>query len=107
MGSTPPPPQEEASSSAAADTSQNVNIIESEAHQEDAIQTANDAIPIERTRHNFSYTANELRQRSVAKESIKHETPTKTTAADTFSTNFKDDFNHNGGGFYECNIWYI
>lgn len=62
-----------------------------------------EAILIERSRSNFSYTGNELRQRNVInKETIKP-APTKTTAAIT--DNYKDDANYNGGGFYECNIW--
>lgn len=48
-----------------------------------------EAILIERTRHEFSYTKNELRSRNT------------TTVTD----NYKDDVHHNGGGFYECNIW--
>lgn len=44
-------------------------------------------------------TENELRQRNVAK-------PTPTTNETTsIADNYKDDINHNGGGFYECNIW--
>lgn len=63
-----------------------------------------EAILIERSRSNFSYTGNELRQRNVInKETIKP-APTKTTAT-TITDNYKDDSNHNGGGFYECNIW--
>ncbi|KAL9542215.1 hypothetical protein MBANPS3_008725 [Mucor bainieri] len=64
---------------------------------------AGEAILIERSRSNFSYTGNELRQRNVLnKEAIKP-APTKTTAS-TITDNYKDDSNHNGGGFYECNI---
>lgn len=58
-------------------------------------------ILIERTRHGFSYTANELRQRNNFKEPV--EKPTKTSPAST--DNYKDDCYSNGGGFYECNIW--
>jgi hypothetical protein len=62
-----------------------------------------EAILIERSRSNFAYTENELRQRNVInKETIKP-APTKTTTSVT--DNYKDDANYNGGGFYECNIW--
>lgn len=60
-------------------------------------------ILIERTRHSFSFTANELRQRNNFKESSSAEAPTKTIPVTT--DNYKDDCYSNGGGFYECNIW--
>ncbi|KAI8098107.1 uncharacterized protein B0P05DRAFT_582470 [Gilbertella persicaria] len=56
------------------------------------------AIPLERTRHNFSYTANELRQRNVMTANKQTATKTETT---TTTTILEDS---NGGGFYECNI---
>lgn len=68
--------------------------------------TREEPILVERTRHSFSYTANELRQRNVT--TTNKEAPTKTTTTHTTThvhDNYKDDSNHNGGGFYECNIW--
>jgi hypothetical protein len=61
-----------------------------------------EAILIERSRQNFSFTKNELRQRNTS--STTKEEPSSSTAI--MSDNYKDDVNHNGGGFYECNIWY-
>lgn len=63
-----------------------------------------EAVLIERSRSNFSYTGNELRQRNVINKEVIKPAPTKTTAS-TITDNYKDDSNHNGGGFYECNIW--
>lgn len=57
----------------------------------------------ERSRSNFSYTGNELRQRNIINKETVRPTPTKTTSI--IADNYKDDSNHNGGGFYECNIW--
>lgn len=54
-----------------------------------------ETILIERSRNNFSYTKNELRQRNTS----------KTSDAATIDDNYKNDVNNNGGGFYECNIW--
>ncbi|KAL0136066.1 hypothetical protein V8B55DRAFT_1552664 [Mucor lusitanicus] len=62
-----------------------------------------EAVLIERSRSNFSYTGNELRQRNVINKEVIKPAPMKTTAS-TITDNYKDDSNHNGGGFYECNI---
>lgn len=51
-----------------------------------------------------SLAENELRQRNVSTVVTKS-TPTTTTTATTITDNYKNDLNHNGGGFYECNIW--
>lgn len=91
-------PTEESSSSP-------VNIQSPENTQTGDLTTidaeSGEPILIERTRHSFSYTANELRQRNSFKESA--EKPTKTSPVST--DNYKDDSYSNGGGFYECNIW--
>ncbi|KAI7893789.1 uncharacterized protein EV154DRAFT_132561 [Mucor mucedo] len=87
------------------DSSSSTENIQSPEPAETGDRTTIDAetgepILIERTRHSFSYTANELRQRNSYKESV--EKPTKTSPATT--DNYKDDCYSNGGGFYECNI---
>jgi CRISPR/Cas system CSM-associated protein Csm4 (group 5 of RAMP superfamily) len=71
--------------------------------------TETEPLLVERSRHSFSYTANELRQRNVNSSTTTtiKETPTKTTTTTThvIHDNYKDDHSYNGGGFYECNIW--
>lgn len=100
------PQQELETTSTQTDTRTTIEQQEEEAEPQAIahdVETG-EAILIERSRSNFSYSGNELRQRNVInKETIKP-TPTKTTTA-TITDNYKDDSNHNGGGFYECNIW--
>lgn len=101
--SLPQQTTEEAASSSSTDNLQSP-IVEQTGDRINIDSETGEPVLIERTRHSFSYTANELRQRNSFKESSSTaEKPTKTTPAST--DNYKDDCYSNGGGFYECNIW--
>lgn len=90
---------QQAETSSSAENINDTTVIEEVETSEDT--GMGEFIDIERTSQNFSCTANQLRQRNLKKVPVKTETETQST----FTTNYTDDSNHNGGGFYECNIW--
>jgi hypothetical protein len=106
MESKPTPTIAEAEAEPLADSSHSAEnpyrTTMTEEEEQEASTTENithdtetgEPILIERTRSNFSYNSNDLKQRSKEKEKEK----------ETSSAN-DDEHNNNGGGFYECNIW--